>query len=379
MKLCFIYSGNICQRSADPLFELKAVSAAVRLGHTPTLVIPRERTFKNDNFEETLQDFAISERFRLIRLPRPTVFGRGRRSFALLAAAWARTQPFDLVWSKDVYAADAASALRLRTIAEHFTLLSRRQMIATKRMISRRSFKAFVASSKAHKRLLVQEGLPGEKIVPGHNGVDLKQFESTNGTCAGPKPARELADRPIVVYAGSLYPGRGIEQMLGAARRLKQVKLICIGGRDFEVARYLNQVHDDRITNVCFLGYVPNRELPRYLSSADILLAPYTEECQAIDGMRTINYASPLKLCEYMAAGKPIIASNIGAIPEVIEHERNGLLVEPGNVSDLVRAVSRLLNDPQLAQRLGRAAREDSLAYSWEARLLRILAFAGVA
>jgi glycosyltransferase involved in cell wall biosynthesis len=166
--------------------------------------------------------------------------------------------------------------------------------------------------------------------------------------------------------------------MLEAARTMKQVQFICIGGRDFEVDHYVGLVHASGLNNVQFLGYVPNSKLPNYLSSADILIAPYTRECQAIDGMRTIEYASPLKLFEYMAAGKPIITSNVGAIPEVIEHERNGLLVNPGSVREFIAAVDRLLTDQNLAQRLGRAAREDSFAYSWEARCSRILTFAGV-
>jgi glycosyltransferase involved in cell wall biosynthesis len=83
-----------------------------------------------------------------------------------------------------------------------------------------------------------------------------------------------------------------------------------------------------------------------------------------------------MKLFEYMAAGKPIVASGIGAIRDVLQHEQNALLVREGSVDDIVDSIRRLLGDPHLAVKLGRAARENAKTYSWEARCSRILRFA---
>ncbi|HSB26848.1 MAG TPA: glycosyltransferase, partial [Pyrinomonadaceae bacterium] len=314
LTICFIYSGNICERSADPLFELKAVAAAARLGHRVTLVIPKENESSSIRFNKALQDSSISELFDVVRLPRPTVFRRGRRSFALLAAGWAKTQKYDLAWSKDIYAADASSVLGLNTIAEHHGILSQRQLRVTKRMIVRHTFKAFIAISENHKRLLAAAGLPHDKFLVAHNGVDINQFRASNGS-----NHRRDSFRPAVVYAGSLYPGRGIEQIFAAASRLTQVNFTCIGGRNVEISRYRSEVSSKVIPNVRFVGHIPHRDIPSYLSSADILIAPYTKDCQAIDGALTIDYASPMKLFEYMASGKPIVASGVGAIREVLQ------------------------------------------------------------
>jgi glycosyltransferase involved in cell wall biosynthesis len=241
-------------------------------------------------------------------------------------------------------------------------------------MVSRPAFKAFVANSQRHKRLLEDEGICGDKIIEAHGAVDLSQFEKLDELSASERTRNELCKS--VVYAGSLYPGRGIEQMLAAAAVLKDVNFICIGGRDFEVAQHKNQTGAKRLTNVSFVGYVPNKEVPSYLTSADILVAPYTNQCEAIDGTLTIDYASPMKLFEYMAAGKPIVASGIGAIRDVLQHEQNALLVREGSVDDIVDSIRRLLGDPHLAVKLGRAARENAKTYSWEARCSRILRFA---
>jgi glycosyltransferase involved in cell wall biosynthesis len=132
------------------------------------------------------------------------------------------------------------------------------------------------------------------------------------------------------------------------------------------------------LRNIHFLGYVPNVELPKYLLAADVLIAPYTEGSQSIGGDVIIEHSSPMKLFEYMAVGKPIITSNIGAIPEVMRDGHNGLLVTPGNVDELGRAIIRILSDPLLAKRLGATACKDVIQYTWENRVSRILEFAGV-
>lgn len=381
MRICFIYPVDIRRhRSADPLFELKNIAAAKRLDHEPVFVTPQKSMSRHEalrHFNVVLQECAIVETFSLVQIPQLTVLGRGQRSFGLFATIWSRMRGFDLVWSRDVSAADFASLLGLPTIIEHHTVPNPPEFAALRRISERRSLKAFVAISAAHKQIMASKGIRGDKIVAAHSGVDMSQYEGVNvdfrrGATMG------LEDRPLGLYAGSLYPGRGIEQILEAARKLTGVYFLCVGGRDFEVAQFRDKTRALDLRNVRFLGHLPNAEVPRYLLAADILLAPYTEECQTIGGTRTIAYASPMKLFEYMAAGKPIITSNIGAIPEVIRHEENGLLVTPGSVDDLVRATVRLLNDPPLARRLGDRAREDARQHTWEARVTRILTFAGV-
>jgi glycosyltransferase involved in cell wall biosynthesis len=95
-----------------------------------------------------------------------------------------------------------------------------------------------------------------------------------------------------------------------------------------------------------------------------------------VAGKVIIPFASPIKLFEYMAAGRAVVTSNVGAIPEVLRNEENALLVAPGGVTELVAALVRLLNDKALAERLGAASRRDVQGYSWDERVARVIAFA---
>ncbi len=119
--------------------------------------------------------------------------------------------------------------------------------------------------------------------------------------------------------------------------------------------------------SVKFLGFQPHQIIPYLLSAADIAVAPYIkiDECQF--------QGSPMKLYEYLASGKAIIASNIGQIRNVIEEGSNGLLVPPGDIEALTAAFEKLIVNPRLRSSLGEHAREDAVKhYSWDDYILRL-------
>ena len=103
-----------------------------------------------------------------------------------------------------------------------------------------------------------------------------------------------------------------------------------------------------------------------YLARADILVLP--NPASAISSHAT----SPLKLFEYMAAGKAIVASNLPAIAEVLQDDRNAVLVAAGDAAALAAAIRRLNDDAGLRTRLGESARRDVAEYSWSRRAERL-------
>jgi glycosyltransferase involved in cell wall biosynthesis len=115
-----------------------------------------------------------------------------------------------------------------------------------------------------------------------------------------------------------------------------------------------------------FTGLVAHAEVPRLLAAADVAVVPYPP-------METDLWLSPLKLFEYLAAGKAVIASAVGQLTEVIQDGSNGLLVPPGDVPAMAAALERLLGDSALRSQLGQQAREDAVRkHSWERYLSRL-------
>ncbi len=379
MRIGFIYRGDPRHRTANRLSMLKNVAAARRLGHEVVLITPREgmtAAGAQAALAAALDDFGIAERFPVKTIHRFVLKGRGRRSFDLLAACWARSQRFDLVWSREFYAAHYSSAFGLNTIIEHHHPFTERQSKVARRMLKRGSFRGVAAISDAHRRLLVGAGWPEDKVVTAHSGVDLAQFEAARSANGNGRARLAAPGQRVVLYAGSLYAGKGGDQILLAAERMREAKFVLLGGRDFEVARLKERAESLRLSNVELTGHVPHALIPAYLSAADILVAPFTADGRDIGGKVIIPFASPIKLFEYMAAGKPIVTSNVGAIPEILRHEENALLSKPGSVDELVQNISRLLTDAALSERLGAAARECVRLYSWEKRVARVLEFA---
>jgi glycosyltransferase involved in cell wall biosynthesis len=179
----------------------------------------------------------------------------------------------------------------------------------------------------------------------------------------------------VIGYAGHLYSWKGVDVLLDAIARLPRARGLIVGGHSAEpdlartksVAERLGVA--DRVT---FTGLVEPARVAQLLRQADVLVLP--NPASAI----STRYTSPLKLFEYMAAGRPIVASDLPSIREVLRDGVNAMLVPPGDPGALASAIDRLLTDPGLAARLARAALDDVPKYSWDRRaeLLEAL-FAG--
>ena len=188
-------------------------------------------------------------------------------------------------------------------------------------------------------------------------------------------PARSDA-RPLIGYAGHLYPWKGVDVLVEALTRLPDAEAIIVGGHPAEgdltrLGRLASSLGlAERIT---LTGQVPPAEVSTQLAGARILVLPNTRT--AISE----RYTSPLKLFEYLAMGRAIVASDLPAIREVLTHGDNALLVPPGDADALASAIRRLLDDAGLARQLGERARALAARYTWEARAERLEAALRVA
>jgi glycosyltransferase involved in cell wall biosynthesis len=173
----------------------------------------------------------------------------------------------------------------------------------------------------------------------------------------------------VVGYAGHLYPWKGVDVLLNAIARTRDATLLIVGGYEAEGDRARLEslaVVLGICSRVTFTGHRAPAEVPAFLRRASILALP--NPASAI----STHFTSPLKLFEYMAAGRAIVASDLPAIREVLRHEVNALLVTPGDPASLALAIERLIADPDLASRLARNALSDVDDYTWARRAERL-------
>jgi glycosyltransferase involved in cell wall biosynthesis len=209
--------------------------------------------------------------------------------------------------------------------------------------------------NRAAADVLLQAGAAPARILISPCGVKLSAFSQIKSF----QPER--LSMPNIVYLGLLSRDRGLsifEEL--SARRVARITLV--GDQEDAVAPsdYLRLV-----------PFVPHCETPRWWEQTDLVLLPYQRSLPQVDSM------SPIKLFEAMAAGRPIIASDLPAIREILEHEKTALLVEADDVEGWIVAVNRLQNEPELASRLAEAARQKAREYSWEKRAENIIKTCG--
>jgi glycosyltransferase involved in cell wall biosynthesis len=176
------------------------------------------------------------------------------------------------------------------------------------------------------------------------------------------------ADAPVVGYAGHLYPWKGVDVLVGALAHLPGVGALVVGGLQVEpdlarVRALADQVAPGRVR---FTGQVDPPRVPGWLREADVLVLPNTPT------RISAAYTSPLKLFEYMASGRPIVASDLPSLREILRPDANAVLVAPGEPEALARGIRRVLDDAEFAATLARQAHQDLREYTWDKRAERL-------
>jgi glycosyltransferase involved in cell wall biosynthesis len=195
--------------------------------------------------------------------------------------------------------------------------------------------------------------------------ADVKAF-APNGNTAAIRQRLALNGEPVVMWVGGFYPWHDLELLLESFTQVLQsipnAKLLLVGDGQTRSAVAQKVAENGLRHAVILTGAVAHAEVPEMLAIADVAVVP-AAPIQAGRG----GTGTPLKLFEYMAAGKAIVATSLSQAAEVIEDGQTGLLIQPGDVDGFARAISGLLSDPMERGRLGQNARRQAVNYhSWE-------------
>lgn len=225
--------------------------------------------------------------------------------------------------------------------------------------------------SDVEKKNLIKAGVDANKVFVNPNGVDPDMFKPGVG---GAEVRKELKidDRVVIGFVGTFGPWHGVLALAEAITKLPEhanchFLLIGEGSLKPNVEKIVASANcQDRVT---FTGRLSHKLVPAYLDACDILVSPHVP---MEDGSEF--FGSPTKLFEYMAMSKPIVASALGQIADVISDDHNGCLLEPGNIEMLTGAILKLATDEKLRDRLGSQARIDAIAnYTWTRNAGRVV------
>jgi glycosyltransferase involved in cell wall biosynthesis len=209
---------------------------------------------------------------------------------------------------------------------------------------------------------IIASGISPEKIVTVPNGVDEMFFRPFDDSIK-----KQFEGKIVIGFVGSLKPWHGIDILCEAFRKIAdepEFHLLVVG--DGPMRKTLQQLDKEFPRRVTCTGGITHEQIPKYIDAMDIAVAPYPE-------LETF-YFSPLKVLEYMARGKAIVASGIGQLEELLRHGENGWLTAPGDVENFVDAIRHLKKNRYLRDDMGiKAAEEARSQHSWGHRALSIL------
>jgi glycosyltransferase involved in cell wall biosynthesis len=379
MNICYIAQTTVPSNTAESIYVMQMCQAYASLGHRVTLVVPRQPARVDLKDEDIFAFYGLRHRFaiRKISLPQwcPDTISHGM----LLPLTISSTRP-NLVHSRCLAPAwGLANLFRTPTLFEihNAPSLNRLPKKLFDRLVASQYLRALVVLTQALANH-VKPMLPTRtRVLVAPDGVDAEWLARPNS----PEAARaELGlsheKRRIVVYTGHLYRGRGIELIIELAQKMSDHLFLIVGGREADIVYYHQQT--GHLENFRLAGFKPPAQVITYLQAADALLMPYADKVEVAGGGDTSSFCSPMKMFEYMAAGRPILSSSLPVLREVLQDGINGFLLPYNNPQRWMEALRRLQQDNKIAEALGHQARLDVQQYTWDKRVQRILEQSGV-
>ncbi len=217
-------------------------------------------------------------------------------------------------------------------------------------------------SSEALRKLSIKRGAKGKNVVVAPVGADLKRFYPGRSGAAV-RRKHDLTDEIVAFYHGQLHSCQYVRMFLQAAKIIVQkntgipLKVMIVGsGSDLgPLESFSRELGLDQM--VIFTGFIPHDDIPDYIAAADICVAPFEDN-------EVTRCKSPLKIAEYMAAGKPVVASHVGEVGHMLGGA--GLLIAPRSPEQLAEGILRLANNPELRGKMSVAARKGAEErYNW--------------
>jgi len=231
-------------------------------------------------------------------------------------------------------------------------------------LVCRLATKVVVTNTWAKERCRLEYGLSEEKLILTPNGYDDKLFLTPVAKTKARQALAIPVDQKIVMYSGHLYDWKGVEIILALGAQRPDIQFMFVGGAKVDQAK-LRLKYPDK--NISFIPHLPPGEVPLYLQAADILVLPNIPINQHSEFS-----TSPIKLFEYMAARRPVIASQLPSLAAVVS-EQEVFFAPAGDVAAWDDTIQTVFSNPVEVKKRVEAAALLALNYTWDAKAATIL------
>lgn len=375
MNICYISNCKIPSITANSIQVMKMCQAMSQLGYGVKLIAPKPKASPELDDIDIWHHYGIRYPFQLDRIFKFSVIGE--QAYSLTAVLWALWGKADVVYTRNIRSALIAVNMRMPVICEVHQMPGGYGGPLYLRGFSRgrKTPKILVAITNSLKEDLIS-CFPQEtkrlRITVAPDGVDFERFENLPDVMTARRELRLNLSGFVAGYSGHFYKGKGLEVVLELGRRCPQMKFLVMGGYPQEVIALKKRLHKRGISNIYFQGFIPNSKLPVYLAACDALLLPNQRFVSGSGGGNIGRWTSPLKLFEYMASKRLIIASDIPVLREILSR-KDALLCDPENINEWELALMRASKDVSLRQYMAHRLYKKAKTYSWKSRVERCM------
>lgn len=364
MKIVYLARRPIPSVNAHSVQIVKMSEAFGKLGHDVLLLTHRG----DDDARHVYCRYGVEQAFEIESYPKRSSRILPKWRFGAFLLRHPTVRSADLFFGRDIFSLTVAARLGKPVIFEAHAIPPKGTLRwrLLERLFASKNFSHLVCvtSTLADTYRASFKSLTEKKIVVVPNGA----AEFSPGPELAQWPGRQGATQ--IGFIGRPFEGKGIELIAAAARRMPECDFHIVGAAEDEV----DWIGEGFPPNLHFHGYQPHSKLGAYHRRFDIAVAPYCERVMNASDMESAAITSPLKLLEYMAAGLPVIVSDLPGVRDILSSDDVAAIVPPGDVDALVSALRRLAGDPDLRGRLGAAARKSYLErHTLEARARRVL------
>lgn len=369
MRIAVVTPAQLPSRAASAVGVTALANALAKVtGLRSTLVF---RCAANPDLPSVYSNYRLDPaRVEVSSVGRVVAPSLSRYIFPFLAVSYAKGN-VEAVITRSIPTAFLAARMDVTVVFDAHDLPEAKDRLAwwlLRRMCSYRAFKGVAVTNPRLRRMFIDNGLPESKLTLIPNGAELLESDTSLTVHSEPK------NRLSVGYFGSVHQGRGIDLIIEIARGLPDVDFHVVGGSE-EQADVWSGIASE-VKNIRFVSHIPHAEVRALVSQMDVLLAPYQKQVFLASGRDTSAYMSPLKLFEYMASQRAIVASDIPAVTEVLG--RTGcLLADPERPNDWIDAINRLRDDTLRSQLALKAFHIFQREYTWERRAERFVRLLG--
>jgi len=369
MKLAYLSTARVPDDWAHVFHIMHMCEAFAHQGAEVKLVVPRRGATPTGGRQDPFEYNGVESNFTIVRLPCLDLFpGTTSRllfyirniSFFISARFYLWFIKVDVIYTREAW----AGYFFRNFFFEAHTAQGRSLLFSGARSI--------VCLTSFIKDIFVKRGFPARNILVEPDAVNLKQFAHLIPKVEARTKCGLPQDKSLIGYVGTLKTmniDKGLHAAITAMKAVPEAMLVVVGGDREHVEEYRSLAeHGGLASRVIFTGTVAHSNVATYLSSFDIVVAPFPD----IEHYRL--YMSPLKIFEYMAAGLPMIVSDLPSLREILD-EKIARFVPPSDAEALGEAINDLLAHPDMAAALGQAAKIRAEHYSWDKRAGRILKF----